>query len=73
LYEWFVIPFGLCSTSTTFMILINDVLRPSLYSFVIVYLNDILVYSATSEDHMSHLMHVLDTMKNHQLVTNLKK
>jgi hypothetical protein len=43
----------------------NDVLRPYLYSFVIVYLDDILVYSATWEAHISHLMQVLETLKKH--------
>jgi hypothetical protein len=54
------------------MRLINNFLRPYLDSFVIVCLDDILVYSATWEDHISHLMQVLETLKKHQLLVNLK-
>jgi hypothetical protein len=73
LYEWLVMPFGLCNAPTTFMRLMNDVLHPYLDSFVIVYLDDILVYSSTWEEHISHLMQVLETLKKHQLLANLKK
>jgi len=73
LYEWLVIPFGLCNTPSTFMRLMNDVLHPFTYSFVIFYLDDILVYSATWEEHISHLTQVLETLKKHQLLANLKK
>jgi hypothetical protein len=73
LYEWLVIPFGLCNTPTTFMRLMNDVLHPYLDSFFIIYLDDILVYSATWEEHISHLMHVLETLKKHQLLANINK
>jgi hypothetical protein len=55
-YEWLVMPFILCNERTTIMRLRNDVLRPYLDSFVIVYLDDILVYIPTWEEHMSHLM-----------------
>jgi hypothetical protein len=51
----------------------NDVLHPYLDSFVIVYLDDILVYISTWEEHISHLMQVLETLKKHQLLANLKK
>jgi hypothetical protein len=73
LYEWLVMPFGLCNATTTLMRFINDALRPYLDSFVIVYLDDILVYSSTSQEHISHLMQVLETLKKNQLLANLKK
>jgi hypothetical protein len=64
LYEWLVMPFGLCNALTTFMQLMNNVLHPYLYSFVIVYLDDILFYISIEEDHISHLMQVLETLKS---------
>jgi len=51
----------------------NDVLWPYLDSFVLVYLDDTLVYSSTWEEHMSHIMQVLETVKRNQLLVNLKK
>eukprot|EP00253_Pinus_taeda_P004842 PITA_04842 len=51
----------------------NDVVRPFIDSFVIVYLDDILVSSATWEGNISHLMQVMETLMKHQLLANLKK
>jgi len=66
-------PFDLCNTSITFMRLMNDVLRSYLESFIIFYFTDILVYSATWEEHNSHLMKVLETLKKHMLLANINK
>jgi hypothetical protein len=55
------------------MRLMNDVLFPYLDSFVIVYFDDIFIYSATCENHISHLMKVLETSKKHHLLANLKE
>ena len=49
-------PFGLCNALATFMRLGNDILRHFIDSFFIIYLDDILVYGSTWEEHTSHLM-----------------
>ena len=54
--------FGLCNALTTFMRVMNDVFRPFLYDFVIVYLNNILIVSGTWDEHVRHVKQVLDTL-----------
>jgi hypothetical protein len=55
-------PFGLTNAPTTFMRLMDDVLRPFTNSFVVVYLYDILIFRRMWEDHMRHIQQVLSTL-----------
>ena len=72
-YEFLVMPFGLTNAPATFQTLINNVLRPFLDKFVVVYLDDITVYSDSYEEHLQHLRQVFEVLAKHQLYANPAK
>ncbi|GBG73252.1 hypothetical protein CBR_g12970 [Chara braunii] len=73
LYEFIVMPFGLTNAPATFHCLMDKVLRHQLNRFVVVYLDDILIFSKTMEEHLKHLEEVLQVLKEAQLHLNLEK
>jgi hypothetical protein len=72
-YKFTVVPFGLSNAPAIFMCLMNGLFRDYLDTFVIVFLDDILVYSKSEEEHEQHLRLVLQVLRGHQLYAKLIK
>jgi hypothetical protein len=73
LYEFLVISFGLTNAPAYFMYLMNSVFMPELDKFVVVFIDDILVYSKNEAEHTKHLHTVLQRLRDHQLYAKLSK
>eukprot|EP00253_Pinus_taeda_P019879 PITA_19879 len=72
-YEFVVLPFGLTNALETFMCLMNGIFHPYLDQFVLIFIDDILIYSCTIEEHHEHLRIVLQTLREHQLYAKFSK
>ena len=72
-FEFLVMPFGVTNAPATFMALMNRVFFDQLDKFVVVFIDDILVYSKTLEEHTVHLRIVLETLRRHQFYAKLSK
>ncbi|GBG86952.1 hypothetical protein CBR_g44405 [Chara braunii] len=73
LYEFVVMPFGLCNAPDTFQHAMNRIFHDYLDKFVIVYLDDILIFSKTVEEHVAHLDEVLSLLRQHKFKINGEK
>jgi hypothetical protein len=72
-YDFVVVPFGLTNAPATFMCLINNVLNKFLDKYVLVFIDDILIYSNNREEHEGHLRLVLQVLREHQLYAKFNK
>lgn len=72
-FEFMVMPFGLTNAPTTFQFAMNQVFREQLRKFVLVFFDDILVYSRTWEEHLQHLDQVLSILQEQRFYAKLSK
>ena len=72
-FEFLVMPFGLTNAPATFMTMMNNVFHQYLDKFVIIYLDDVLIYSRTKAEHLQHLELVLKVLRQHKLYAKMAK
>ena len=72
-FEYTVLPMGLCNAPSTFMQLMSETFQDALDRFVLVFLDDILVFSRTREEHIKHVREVLTRLRKQKLYAKLSK
>ncbi len=72
-YKFLVMPFGLTNALTTFCTLVNDIFQEWLDDFVVIYIDDILIYSGSMEEHVEHLRKVFQRLKENKLYAKCEK
>ena len=73
LYEWLVMPFGLCNAPSTFQRLMDEVIKPEYRDFIETYIDDLVTHSHTFEDHLHHIDVQLSLLGKHNLTVKLSK
>ncbi len=72
-YEYLVMPFGLANAPAVFQSFINEIFRDMLNQYVIVYIDDILIYSKSEDEHIKHVQTILSRLQEHQLFVKAEK
>ena len=72
-YEFVVVPFRLTNAPDVFMCLMNNVMHKYLDKFVVIFIDEILIYSKSEEEHAEHLKIVLQELREHQLYAKFSK
>jgi hypothetical protein len=73
LFYWLVIPFGLTNYLITFMRMMDDIMKPFTKYFVVLYLDDILIFNKTWEEHLQHIQQIRSTLWQRKLYASLEK